>query len=176
MNKLLKNKKVIIPIIILAFIISGIFLFLYYKESKSGNLKAKETISEIKDVEKKLSEEPTQSTSTVDTTETDKTKTPDNLKDTTYYPIENVYDVLHRMSNSKIVAEDNEVWGRIDIDKDALKSIKGLIEKVNYKDRSYLLEVVSRWENNDFSQAVDEHNYFWDKLGGTVGKAISLNE
>ena len=39
-----------------------------------------------------------------------------------------------------------------------------------------MLEVLTRWENNDFSQAVEEHNYFWRKLGGTVGKAISLKE
>ena len=39
-----------------------------------------------------------------------------------------------------------------------------------------MLEVLTRWENNDFSNAVEEHNYFWKKLGGTIGKATSVKE
>jgi len=80
------------------------------------------------------------------------------------------------MSNTKIVAEDNQIWGMIEMDPEYIASLKSLIEKVDYKDRDYMLDVLTRWENNDFFQAVDEHNYFWRKLGGTVGKAISLKE
>lgn len=80
------------------------------------------------------------------------------------------------MSNSKIVAEDNQIWGRLPMNSNDISTLKNLIEKVDYKDRDYMLEVLSRWENNDFSQAVEEHNYFWKKLGGTVGKAISIKE
>ncbi|MGG7058357.1 DUF6241 domain-containing protein [Clostridium nigeriense] len=80
------------------------------------------------------------------------------------------------MSNTKIVAEDNQIWGMIEMDPEYITSLKTLIEKVDYQDRDYMLEVLTRWQNNDFSQAVDEHNYFWRKLGGTVGKAISLKE
>lgn len=80
------------------------------------------------------------------------------------------------MSNSKIIAEDNQIWGLLPMDSNDISTLKNLIEKVDYKDKDYLLEVLSRWKNNDFSQVVTEHNYFWKKLGGTIGKAISIKE
>lgn len=98
------------------------------------------------------------------------------IKDSEYYPVENVYDILHRMSNTKIIAEDNQIWGQISMEPEYIASLKNLIEKIDYKDKDYMLEVLTRWENNDFSHAVEEHNYFWKKLGGTVGRATSLKE
>lgn len=80
------------------------------------------------------------------------------------------------MSNTKIIAEDNQIWGRISMDPEYIVSLKRLIEKVNYEDKDYMLEVLTRWENNDFSNAVEEHNYFWKKLDGTIGKATSVKE
>jgi Family of unknown function (DUF6241) len=158
-TKLIKNKTLIITLITLLFIATFVLTFLYYKEHKSGNLNAKENISEIEKIDKDLS-----------------SQSSNELKDDTYYSIENIYDILHRMSNSKIIAEDNQIWGRLPMDSNDIATLKNLIEKVEYTDRDYLLEVISRWENNDFSQVVDEHNYFWKKLGGTVGKAISIKE
>lgn len=38
-----------------------------------------------------------------------------------------------------------------------------------------LREIVVRWQQGDFSQIVDDHNYVWDLLGGTVGRAKSAN-
>jgi Family of unknown function (DUF6241) len=158
-SNLFKNKPLIITLIVLLFIATSVFSFFYYKEHNSGNLSAKENISEIKKLDKELSEENS-----------------NELKENTYYSIENIYDILHRMSNSKIVAEDNQIWGRLPMNSNDISTLKNLIEKVDYKDRDYMLEVLSRWENNDFSQAVEEHNYFWKKLGGTVGKAVSIQE
>ena len=158
-SKLFKNKPLIITLIVLLFIATSVFSFLYYKEYNSGNLSAKENISEIKKIDKELSSESSA-----------------ELKENTYYSIENIYDILHRMSNSKIVAEDNQIWGRLPMDSNDISTLKNLIEKVDYKDRDYMLEVLSRWENNDFSQVVEEHNYFWKKLGGTIGKATSIKE
>lgn len=80
------------------------------------------------------------------------------------------------MSNTKIIAVDNQVWGKIEITDEYISSLKTFIEKLDYSDKDYMLEVLTRWENNDFSKAVEEHNYFWKKLGGTVGKATSLKE
>lgn len=140
-------------------VVIGISSFIFYKESDSGNLKAKSNISEIKKIDKEISKENSE-----------------EIKETDYYPIENIYDILHRMSNTKIIAEDNQIWGKIEITFDSISSIKNLIEKVNYEDRKYMLEVLTRWENNNFSNAVEEHNYFWKKLGGTIGKATGLKE
>ncbi|MCF0148333.1 MAG: hypothetical protein HUJ77_08030 [Clostridium sp.] len=154
------KSKVFITISVIIFIIAiGAFSFIIFKQIDSGNFDAKSNISDIKKIDKELS-----------------TEESNEVKDSEYYPIENIYDIIHRMSNTKIVAEDNQIWGKIEMDPEYIKSLKSLIEKVDYKDKDYMLEVLSRWENNDFSKAVEEHNYFWKKLGGTVGKATSLKE
>ena len=154
------KSKVFITISVIIFIIAiGAFSFIIFKQIDSGNFDAKSNISDIKKIDKELS-----------------TEESNEVKDSEYYPIENIYDIIHRMSNTQIVAEDNQIWGKIEMDPEYIKSLKSLIEKVDYKDKDYMLEVLSRWENNDFSKAVEEHNYFWKKLGGTVGKATSLKE
>lgn len=158
-KNLFKNKVFVTFLIIILVVIIGILGFIFYKESDSGNLKAKSNISEIKKIDQELSEEESE-----------------EIKKDDYYPIENIYDILHRMSNTKITAEDNQIWGKIEITSDSISSIKNLIEKVDYEDKEYMLEVLTRWENNDFSKAVEEHNYFWKKLGGTIGKAAGLKE
>ena len=154
------KSKVFITILVIIFIITiGTISFFIYMQIDSGNLNAKSNISEIKKIDKELASE--------ESTE---------IKDSEYYPIENIYDIIHRMSNTKIIAEDNQIWGKLEITPENIASLKSLIEKINYDDKEYMLEVLTRWENNDFSQAVEEHNYFWKKLGGTVGKATSLKE
>jgi len=154
------KSKVFITILVIIFIITiGTISFFIYQQINSGNLNAKSNISEIKKIDKELASE--------ESTE---------IKDSEYYPIENIYDIIHRMSNTKIIAEDNQIWGKLEITPENIASLKSLIEKINYDDKEYMLEVLTRWENNDFSQAVEEHNYFWKKLGGTVGKATSLKE
>ena len=154
------KSKVFITILVIIFIITiGTISFFIYMQIDSGNLNAKSNISEIKKIDKELASE--------ESTE---------IKDSEYYPIENIYDVIHRMSNTKIIAEDNQIWGKLEITPENIASLKSLVEKINYDDKEYMLEVLTRWENNDFSQAVEKHNYFWKKLGGTVGKATSLKE
>lgn len=157
MKNLFKNKVFITILIIVFIIVIGAFSFIIYKQIDSGNFNAKSNISDIKKIDNELSNEESS-----------------EVKDSEYYPVENVYDIIHRMSNTKIIAEDNQIWGKIEMDPEYIASLKSLIEKVDYKDKDYMLEVLTRWENNDFSNAVEEHNYFWKKLGGTVGKATSL--
>ncbi|MGL4772402.1 MAG: DUF6241 domain-containing protein [Clostridium sp.] len=159
MKNFIKSKKFIVSLIIILSLALAGGGYVYYKQYKSGNLKAKENLKEIKNAGETLNEE-----------------NPSALKDNTYYSVQKLYDVLHRMSNGKIIAKDNEIWGVLPMNKENIEAAKTLVENVAYKDREYLLEVLTRWENGDFSQAVEEHNYFWDKLGGTVGKAIGLKE
>ncbi len=156
---LLKNRIFITILTTISLISISIFSFFVYKQIDSGNLKAKSNISEIKKLDKELSKD----NSAV-------------VNEDISYSIDDIYDILHRMSNTKIIAADNQVWGKIEITNDYVLSLKSFIEKFDYTDKDYLLEVLNRWENNDFSKAVEEHNYFWKKLGGTVGKAISLKE
>lgn len=56
--------------------------------------------------------------------------------------------------------------------------IDKLIANVNncsgfdYATKNMLLEILYRWKDGDFSQIVEDHNFIWERLGGTVGKAV----
>ena len=83
-----------------------------------------------------------------------------------------IYDKVHLMANTIIVAEDGQIWGKYEITKDDLIDVKNKL--LNNDD--YLYNELSKWLELDFSNSVEVHNYVWQKLGGTVGKAEKLNE
>ena len=83
-----------------------------------------------------------------------------------------LYNKVHDLANTLIIAEDGEVWGREKISKESLNSV---IESLKGND-DYLYNELLKWKDKDFSKAVEVHNYVWDKLGGNIGKAISINE
>jgi len=86
-----------------------------------------------------------------------------------------VFKEIHRMANTKIIAEDGEIWGEIDITAERIERlIKEVETSAGFDDatRRRLLEILYRWQSKDFSEIVEDHNYVWRKLGGTVGKAI----
>lgn len=90
----------------------------------------------------------------------------------------NIYDTMHRMANTKIEAIDGQVWGEIEITPELCNE---LIEKVNKSgfddsEKQKLIGILTRWKNGDFSNCVEEHNYVWKKLGGSVGRAIRLKK
>lgn len=85
--------------------------------------------------------------------------------------IEKIYDEVHKMANSLIIAEDNQIWGE---EKITRKRIKELLESVDGVD-GFLTVEIEKWDKLDFNNAVEVHNYVWKKLGGTIGKAIDLN-
>ena len=71
-----------------------------------------------------------------------------------------------------IIAENDEIWEEIEIDKGFLNETVPLLKG---KD-DYLYKELLKWDDLDFSNAVEVHNYVWEKLGGIVGKAIAINE
>ncbi|WP_051350687.1 DUF6241 domain-containing protein [Caloramator sp. ALD01] len=89
-----------------------------------------------------------------------------------------IYDTMHRMANTKIEAVDGEVWGEVEITVELCDRLIEKIKESNLKalEKNKLIEILNRWKNGDFSNCVEEHNYVWSKLGGTVGKAKSLRK
>ena len=43
-------------------------------------------------------------------------------------------------------------------------------------DKMHLRNSLIKWQDGDFSNAVDVHNYVWEMLDGTVGKAKELDK
>ncbi|MBU3213583.1 DUF6241 domain-containing protein [Clostridium estertheticum] len=85
-----------------------------------------------------------------------------------------LYNTMHKMINTKIVAEDGKIWGEIEITDGKCDQLINDVSKSGYPDKVVLLEFLTRWKNKDFKNGVEEHNYLWDGLNGTIGKAKSL--
>ena len=88
------------------------------------------------------------------------------------YNVEQLYYEVHLRVNTIIIAEDDEVWEVIEIDRNFLNNTVPLLKG---KD-DYLYKELLKWNDLDFSTSVEIHNYVWEKLGGTVGKSIGINE
>lgn len=84
---------------------------------------------------------------------------------------------IHFMSNSLIQAGDNQVWGTVEVNKANIDRLIPMLDQVPVNTRTKKLrEIVGRWQQGDFSQIVEDHNFVWDLLGGTVGWAKSAND
>lgn len=86
-------------------------------------------------------------------------------------------NLIHKMANTKIVAEDNQVWGTADINNENIEKCIDYLEiDVNVKklNRDMLIAGLKEWKQGNFKNSVEIHNQVWSYLGGTVGKAKSL--
>ena len=89
------------------------------------------------------------------------------------------YTTVHQMANTQIIAEDDLVWGRIDITPTKCKAVlkfmtnnEALIKKyIGTSKYDSLVDGITKWENGDYSKSTEIHNIVWEKLGGVYGKA-----
>ncbi|WP_455675578.1 DUF6241 domain-containing protein [Pradoshia sp.] len=81
-------------------------------------------------------------------------------------------EILHKMTHQKVKAKDK--WGAIPMTKENVLAAKEQISQLNIKDKTELLEILDRWEKEDFSQIDEDHNYFWKNQAGTIGKAYGI--
>lgn len=84
-----------------------------------------------------------------------------------------VYEEIHAMANSIVIADD--VWSREPITMDTIDALSDEIQRASYADGKELLGILSRWKAGDFSQAAYDHNYVWGKLDGNTGRATGVN-
>lgn len=112
-----------------------------------------------------------ESNNEVENTEESIGNTEENIT-TEVVDINTIYDMIHRMANTIIIAEDGNIWGKDEITQD---SIDKALYQLNGRDE-YLDTELKKWKELDFSNGVEVHNYVWTKLGGTIGKAKSLDE
>lgn len=83
-----------------------------------------------------------------------------------------ILEEMHKMINSKVVAE--YVWGEVPVTEENVEKLIEEVKSTTFSDRDKLLTMLENWKNNDFENAVNDHNYIWEQLGGTVGKATAL--
>lgn len=87
---------------------------------------------------------------------------------------EDIINIMHQMANTKVIAD--EKWGEIEITPERVKNLKTIVEGSDFESKDKLLEILERWEKGDFSVADKDHNYLWEKLGGTIGRATGVLE
>lgn len=102
----------------------------------------------------------------------EESKMAESGKEVTVRSQKEIWDEIHKMANTKIVAE--EIWGTLEITAERVDGLILEITKSEYDDKEKLLEILARWKQGDFTRCVEDHNYVWEKLGGTVGKATGL--
>lgn len=85
-----------------------------------------------------------------------------------------IYNTIHQMANTKIIAEDGQIWGLKAMTKTRVENVQNAVKDLGIEDER-IIQMLDRWTKQDFSQCVEEHNYIWSKyLRGTIGKAVKL--
>lgn len=91
------------------------------------------------------------------------------------YEAENyVYYYCHRMANNFIEAEDNQIRGYVRADKKNIARILDVLDKYSFQHEDNLRNWLRSFENGDYHDAVNFHNYCWKQLDGEVGWAVDL--
>lgn len=83
-----------------------------------------------------------------------------------------VYNVMHQMTHQKVKADDK--WGAIPMTKENIDAVHKALNDSQFTYKKDLLQIIEKWQNNDFSAADEDHNFFWKLQGGNVGKAYGL--
>jgi hypothetical protein len=85
---------------------------------------------------------------------------------------------IHEMCNSIVVADLNARWDAGKITQDEIDRVydTAYALDINDKDRAGFIAIAERWKKHDFSKAVEDHNFVWGMLGGSIGKATEINE
>ncbi|SEI91957.1 hypothetical protein SAMN04488127_0791 [Bhargavaea ginsengi] len=89
---------------------------------------------------------------------------------------EKILDIMHQMTHQKIVA--NQKWGAIPMTTRNIEQIESIVsssKKIHSPQaKKQLIQIIAKWENGDFSEADEDHNYIWKLQNGTLGKARGL--
>ena len=83
-----------------------------------------------------------------------------------------VYNVMHQMTHQKVKADDK--WGAIPMTQENIDAVHKALIDSQFTYKKDLLHIIEKWQNNDFSAADEDHNFFWELQGGNVGKAYGL--
>ncbi|MEI5906974.1 DUF6241 domain-containing protein [Bacillus spongiae] len=174
-SKIVFASILIITATILIFVIIGIDL-VNWKENEHANkqkveqehqLLLDETISEEEEINKEEEEKEVE----------EQTK---NIGGELIYELdldssstqEEVIEIMHNMTHQKVKAEKK--WGAIPMSDNTINQVYEFISTSNFSKKDDLLRITEKWKNGDFSSIVQDHNYFWEYQGGTVGKAYGV--
>ena len=85
---------------------------------------------------------------------------------------------MHEMANNYIIAD--EIRGKREMTQEGLNTL--ILELLtvdkpeDYPHQAHLLDILTIWKQGEFFMLANDHNYLWDALSGTVGKASGVKE
>ncbi len=87
---------------------------------------------------------------------------------------EEIQYAIHHMSHQKV--KSDKKWGNLQI---TSERIERLIQVVQANEREFAhsglyINILNRWQENDFTSAVSDHNKIWKLQGGNIGEAKRL--
>ncbi|WP_413306696.1 DUF6241 domain-containing protein [Bacillus sp. 1P10SD] len=83
-----------------------------------------------------------------------------------------VIEVMHKMTHQKVKAE--EKWGAIPMVPDTINRVYEIVSNSDFDRKDQLLAILEKWKASNFAAVDDDHNYFWQYQGGTVGQAYGI--
>ncbi|HEY5560216.1 MAG TPA: DUF6241 domain-containing protein [Clostridiaceae bacterium] len=88
-----------------------------------------------------------------------------------------VWMQVHNLANGLIYAIDDKVNDILPMEtKNVSKVLEMALACKDTKTDEKLIGILKDWQNCDFSHIVDDHNYVWIKLNGTLGLANRINQ
>jgi hypothetical protein len=80
---------------------------------------------------------------------------------------------IHDMTHQKVFAQFKQ--GAYEMSEENINLLLLELEEHNYyHGAEYYLEVLTEWQNGDFSNVIEVHNKIWKDQGGTIGEAERL--
>ncbi|HSP48483.1 MAG TPA: DUF6241 domain-containing protein [Clostridiaceae bacterium] len=97
----------------------------------------------------------------------------DNSQDAIHDTI--ILETIHKMANEVVIADKK--WGRIEMSEENINTVtvQVLASYMVEEKKTELLRILGLWKKGDFRSAHHDHNYVWELLGGTVGKATGVD-
>lgn len=81
---------------------------------------------------------------------------------------------IHEMTHQHVEAQPK--WGEIATSPQNIENLLTIVQANQdaYEYSDYYIDVLEKWEEGDFSNAVEVHNTIWNWHGGTIGRATGL--
>ncbi|MBM7659690.1 hypothetical protein JOC85_000457 [Bacillus mesophilus] len=159
------NKLQIKVVSIATIVMAAIFGYMFWSNAASTNVQQKQLAGDF-----------------TDETDHRKTLTQNIVNDQKaveeIFPLEmqeyQIQNAIHYMSHQKVKAD--EKWGTIRITPERISRLIQIVElhksELNHAD--LYLRILTRWANDDFSQADKDHNAIWKLQNGNIGEATRV--
>lgn len=83
-----------------------------------------------------------------------------------------VIEVMHHMTHQKVISEDK--WGSVQMNPENINEVYEIVKDSEFSLKRHLLRIVTGWKEGNFENVDQDHNFFWEYQGGTVGKATGV--